>query len=92
VSYVFLNIAGGGLLKPTSVFIFPFPILRSLRFTGRREKIGLALIFALGAITIIVSTVRFMFMLYLVNDVSLCKTRNQASHDTEMHNLTENPR
>ncbi|KAK7729304.1 hypothetical protein SLS63_006177 [Diaporthe eres] len=36
-----------------------------------REKIGLGLIFALGFFTILVSTGRFMFMLFLTNDISL---------------------
>ncbi|KAL1869631.1 hypothetical protein Daus18300_005486 [Diaporthe australafricana] len=61
-----MNILGEILL-----FIFPFPILSSLRFTQFREKVGLALIFALGLFTILVSTGRFMFMLFLTNDISL---------------------
>ncbi|KAG8158084.1 hypothetical protein KVR01_011845 [Diaporthe batatas] len=61
-----MNILGELLL-----FIFPFPILKSLKFTELREKIGLALIFALGLFTILVSTGRFMFMLFLTNDISL---------------------
>ncbi|KAI3393297.1 hypothetical protein diail_4479 [Diaporthe ilicicola] len=61
-----MNILGELLL-----FIFPFPILTSLKFTQFREKVGLALIFALGFITILVSTGRFMFMIFLTNDISL---------------------
>ncbi|KAH8751605.1 hypothetical protein F5883DRAFT_207659 [Diaporthe sp. PMI_573] len=61
-----MNIVGELLL-----FIFPFPILNSLKFTQLREKIGLGLIFALGFFTILVSTGRFMFMIFLTNDISL---------------------
>lgn len=61
-----MNILGELLL-----FIFPFPILNSLKFTQLREKVGLGLIFALGFFTILVSTGRFMFMLFLTNDISL---------------------
>lgn len=61
-----MNIVGELLL-----FIFPFPILNSLKFTQLREKVGLGLIFALGFFTILVSTGRFMFMLFLTNDISL---------------------
>lgn len=55
------------------VFIFPFPILNSLKFTQLREKIALGVIFALGFFTILVSTGRFMFMIFLTNDISLCE-------------------
>ncbi|POS69745.1 hypothetical protein DHEL01_v211861 [Diaporthe helianthi] len=61
-----MNIVGELLL-----FVFPFPILNSLKFTQLREKIGLGLIFALGFFTILVSTGRFIFMLFLTNDISL---------------------
>ncbi|KAL2276072.1 hypothetical protein FJTKL_01358 [Diaporthe vaccinii] len=61
-----MNIVGELLL-----FVFPFPILNSLKFTQLREKIGLGLIFALGFFTILVSTGRFMFMVFLTNDISL---------------------
>ncbi|KAK2609475.1 hypothetical protein N8I77_002972 [Diaporthe amygdali] len=61
-----MNILGELLL-----FIFPFPILNSLKFTQLREKIGLGLIFAMGLFTILVSTGRFMFMIFLTNDISL---------------------
>lgn len=56
------------------MFIFPFPILNSLKFTQLREKIGLGLIFALGFFTILVSLGRFMFMVFLTNDISLCNS------------------
>jgi hypothetical protein len=77
-----MNIVGELLL-----FIFPFPILNSLKFTQLREKIGLGLIFALGFFTILVSTGRFMFMIFLTNDISLsvwttvemCKTLSQRT-------------
>lgn len=60
------------------MFIFPFPILNSLKFTQLREKIGLGLIFALGFFTILVSTGRFMFMLFLTNDISLCEHKPET--------------
>lgn len=54
-----------------AVLIFPFSILKSLRFTQLRDKLNLAVIFTLGIITVIVSTVRFMYMIFLTNDISL---------------------
>ncbi|KAJ4386649.1 hypothetical protein N0V93_009547 [Gnomoniopsis smithogilvyi] len=61
-----LNILGELLL-----FIFPFSILKSLHFTGLRDRLGLGLIFSLGLITIIVTTGRFINMSISVNDISL---------------------
>lgn len=57
------------------VFTFPFSILKSLHFTGMREKFGLGLVFSFGFITIVVTTGRFIVMLIDVNDISLCKSQ-----------------
>lgn len=56
------------------VFTFPFFILKSLHFTGLRDKFGLGLVFSLGLITIIVTTGRFIVMIIDVNDISLCES------------------
>ncbi|KAH7174071.1 uncharacterized protein B0J16DRAFT_325548 [Fusarium flagelliforme] len=50
--------------------IFPIPLLQGL-LTSRRKKIGLAIIFSMGLITIGVSIGRFVTMLYLNNDISI---------------------
>ncbi|CAN8100598.1 unnamed protein product [Discula destructiva] len=61
-----LNIVGELLL-----FIFPFTILKGLRFTEFRDKLGLALVFSLGMVTIVVTSGRFLYMCLFVNDIAL---------------------
>lgn len=53
------------------MFFFPFFLLKSLRLTHFRERLGLALLLTLGMLTIVVSTARFLYMTFLVNDISL---------------------
>ncbi|KAL6921140.1 hypothetical protein FSST1_005166 [Fusarium sambucinum] len=50
--------------------IFPIPLLRGL-MTSTRKKIGLAVAFGMGIITIAVSIGRFVTMLYFSNDISI---------------------
>ncbi|KAJ4419656.1 hypothetical protein N0V82_004851 [Gnomoniopsis sp. IMI 355080] len=54
-----------------ALFVFPFSILKSLHSTDMRDKLGLAFIFSLGLITIVVTTGRFITMSVAVNDISL---------------------
>ena len=44
-----------------------------MRLSERREKVGLLIVFLLGAITIIVSTARFAAIMMLSNDIMICK-------------------
>jgi hypothetical protein len=50
--------------------VFPIPLLSGL-MTSTRKKIGLAVVFGMGIITIIVSVGRFVSMLYVHNDISI---------------------
>lgn len=52
--------------------VFPIPLLQGL-MTSTRKKIGLAVVFGMGIITIAVSIGRFVTMLYVHNDISICK-------------------
>ena len=57
--------------KLSSDLVFPIPLLSGL-MTSKRKKIGLAVVFGMGIITIIVSVGRFVTMLYVHNDISIC--------------------
>ncbi|KAI6749785.1 hypothetical protein HG531_007050 [Fusarium graminearum] len=50
--------------------VFPIPLLQGL-MTSTRKKIGLAVVFGMGIITIAVSIGRFVTMLYVHNDISI---------------------
>ncbi|KAG8357681.1 hypothetical protein FVEN_g4427 [Fusarium venenatum] len=50
--------------------VFPIPLLQGL-MTSTRKKIGLAVVFGMGIITIAVSIGRFATMLYVSNDISI---------------------
>jgi hypothetical protein len=56
------------------VFILPLPIIRNLKIPRKRERAGLLVLFLLGVITIAVSAARFIAMLLVSNDISICKT------------------
>lgn len=60
-------------IPPSAVLIFPFSLLKSLQLTHFRERVGFAVILALGITTLVVSTVRFLYMIFLINDISLGK-------------------
>ncbi|KAM0302281.1 hypothetical protein ACHAPM_004272 [Fusarium culmorum] len=50
--------------------VFPIPLLQGL-MTSTRKKIGLAVVFGMGIITIAVSIGRFVTMLHVHNDISI---------------------
>ncbi|UZP35046.1 hypothetical protein NXS19_002862 [Fusarium pseudograminearum] len=50
--------------------VFPIPLLQGL-MTSTRKKIGLAVVFGMGMITIAVSIGRFVTMLHVHNDISI---------------------
>ncbi|KAH7303457.1 hypothetical protein B0I35DRAFT_364900 [Stachybotrys elegans] len=52
--------------------LFPFPLLRDMKLSTKREKFSLGLIFAMGFITIAVSVGRFVTMVYLDNALPVC--------------------
>ncbi|KAF5675527.1 hypothetical protein FHETE_2524 [Fusarium heterosporum] len=52
--------------------LYPIPLVRSLIMTSKRKKAGVALIFGLGIITIIVSIGRFITTTFASNDISIC--------------------
>ncbi|KAF4452202.1 hypothetical protein F53441_4941 [Fusarium austroafricanum] len=51
--------------------IYPIPLLREMTMTSMRKRIGLAVVFGLGIITIIVSVGRFITMVYVDNAISI---------------------
>jgi hypothetical protein len=51
--------------------LYPLPLLKELKVNSRRKKVGLAVIFGLGFITIIVSVGRFIQTTYVSNDISI---------------------
>lgn len=61
------------MLTFDQVFVLPLPLINSMRLSERREKVGLLIVFLLGAITIIVSTARFAAIMMLSNDIMICK-------------------
>lgn len=54
------------------VFVLPLWLIGGLRLSQRREKAGLMFVFLLGAITILVSTSRFIAMMMLSNNIMIC--------------------
>ncbi|SCV36072.1 uncharacterized protein FFB14_05889 [Fusarium fujikuroi] len=50
---------------------YPIPLLATLKMTSTRKKIGLAIVFSLGVITIAVSVGRFITMVYVDNAISI---------------------
>ncbi|KAH7227549.1 hypothetical protein BKA60DRAFT_590948 [Fusarium oxysporum] len=50
---------------------YPIPLLATLKMTSTRKKIGLAVVFGLGVITIAVSVGRFVTMVYVDNAISI---------------------
>ncbi|CVK91302.1 uncharacterized protein FMAN_09445 [Fusarium mangiferae] len=50
---------------------YPIPLLATLKMTSTRKKIGLAVVFSLGVITIAVSVGRFITMVYVDNAISI---------------------
>lgn len=57
----------------STVFVVPLPLIHNLSIPRRRERAGLMVIFLLGAITIAVSTARFIAMLLVSNNIAICK-------------------
>ncbi|PVI07948.1 hypothetical protein DM02DRAFT_237013 [Periconia macrospinosa] len=53
------------------LFVLPLPLIGGLHLSQRREKTGLLFVFLLGAITIVVSTARFIAMMILSNDIMI---------------------
>jgi hypothetical protein len=51
--------------------LYPIPLVRGLIMTSRRKKAGVAVIFGLGIITIIVSIGRFVTTTFVANDISI---------------------
>ncbi|KAF4332821.1 hypothetical protein FBEOM_13379 [Fusarium beomiforme] len=51
--------------------VYPIPLLATLKMTSPRKKIGLAVVFGLGVITIAVSVGRFVTMVYVDNAISI---------------------
>ncbi|RGP77938.1 hypothetical protein FLONG3_3895 [Fusarium longipes] len=51
--------------------LYPLPLLKELKVNSRRKKIGLAVIFGLGLITIFVSIGRFIQTTFVSNDISI---------------------
>lgn len=68
-----------------AVFVFPFTILKSLRFSQFRDKLGLALVFSLGLVTIVTTSLRFVYMCLFVNDISLCEPYATVAADSFHH-------
>ncbi|KAG5766640.1 hypothetical protein H9Q69_007925 [Fusarium xylarioides] len=56
---------------PQSDVAYPIPLLATLKITSTRKKIGLAVVFSLGVITIAVSVGRFITMAYVDNAISI---------------------
>lgn len=54
------------------VFVLPLPIIRNLKIPRKRERVGLLVLFLLGAITIAVSAARFIAMLMVANNIAIC--------------------
>jgi hypothetical protein len=54
--------------------------------TSTRKKIGLAVVFGMGIITIAVSVGRFVTMLYVSNDISICKCLPTPNPPTTLTN------
>ncbi|KAH8733912.1 hypothetical protein BGZ61DRAFT_491420 [Ilyonectria robusta] len=51
--------------------IYPFPLIRGVKISSRRERISLGVIFTMGFITIAVSIGRFVMMLHVDNDITI---------------------
>ncbi|OBS28458.1 hypothetical protein FPOA_02396 [Fusarium poae] len=51
--------------------LYPLPLLKELKVNSRRKRAGLAIIFGLGFITIIVSIGRFIQTTFVSNDISI---------------------
>lgn len=52
--------------------LYPIPLLKELKVNSTRKKIGLAVVFSLGLVTIIVSIGRFITTTFVSNDISIC--------------------
>jgi len=65
-----------------TVFLLPIPLLRHLSSLGRGQKAGLVVVFTLGLVTMIVSTGRFITMMCLGTDISLCKRWSLTTYAT----------
>ena len=82
----------------TQVFIIPFFLLRTLNIGHKREAAGISVIFGLGVVTLAVSSARFTAMVYLANNISICKLalsscsllfKARSSHLTDILATTE---
>ncbi|KAL6921248.1 hypothetical protein FSST1_005274 [Fusarium sambucinum] len=51
--------------------LYPLPLLKELKVNSRRKRVGLAIIFGLGFITIFVSIGRFIQTTFVSNDISI---------------------
>jgi hypothetical protein len=56
------------------VFVLPLPVVFNLTFSRKRERAGLMVVFLLGVVTMTVSAARFMGMLFVSNNIAICKT------------------
>ena len=66
------------------VFLLPIPILRQLKSLGRRQKVGLAVVLGIGIITMIVSTGRFITMMFTGNNISICEHTPVSGYTTSL--------